>query len=407
MPLQIDTLATVCRTTAARPSEYDQVALTRVEIVRTAWQMERHITAWRDLFQHSLYRSVGGEPDFCVNWFEHFGIDKNWAPNDSMRHKPARPARPFFVMGWRDGRLDALLPLRIVPTRAAYMHGQPYPQWLGRFPTQSLQGFVNAHSLITGILVRDGSGCFASDMIRRVVSSLRWQTIDLGLIPDDDDLGHVIRSALRGVAIAMPDELFRDHRVAFNGCYNDFVAARASLRKNNHQTCKKLESTFGTAELRRWSGHDAVKWGFPAFLEVDGQSWKAMERGGESLNDHADIRDYYANLIARFAASGRAHVFGFFLGGNLAAAMLCLESDNMLYIYKTSYKEAYAAAPRCRPGAGMLKLFVEQNWDRFRGVDFMSQTYPEEWRSDKIVFSRKRYVAASRWHRLAFPVVGR
>src|SRR5262249_37261700 len=87
----------------------------QVEFVRSLAEMEKLSDEWNDLFQNAIYRSLYGEPGFCLNWLEHFGKNARYAPTEYSEDD--QTARPVVIVGRNAGRLDLLMPLKVNPLR--------------------------------------------------------------------------------------------------------------------------------------------------------------------------------------------------------------------------------------------------------------------------------------------------
>lgn len=377
-----------------------------IEIVRSIGGMESKKSEWKDLFLEAIYKSLAGEPEFCIDWIKSFGFSKLASPKELEKSEFHRSARPFVAFVRNKGRLELALPLRLVPTRAVHMRPNPYPASLHWLPAQSLQGLINAHSPFTNILVRRGGEQFLAAAMHRLLKMIRWQSIDFGAVPQQSALAELLNESLHPTSIATPAESRRNLEIAFRGTFDSFVTDRPSLKKAVERAIRRLERDFGPVSLEWWEGMDALSLGFPAFIEVDSESWKARQSDGEALYKTPAAYSFYSHLVADFAQQGRSHVCALRLGGHLAAAQLCFESDSVLYGYKTSYKEKFAPKAECRPGFVLLSLIIERAWCRFSGLNPMGGSL-QGWQSSEGTFERIYRIPRDRWGRLITPLWGR
>src|SRR5690606_24976432 len=139
------------------------------------------------------------------------------------------------------GRLDAILPLRTVPMPAGDLQPNPYPSILKAMPAVALQGLINSHTRFTSILVRQGSEAFAKVGIARALASIKWQSIDLGLLPSGSPLSRVLDAALGAVSVPTGRVMQPDTVVRFEGSFQNFLDRKPSLRKAIAHASRSLE----------------------------------------------------------------------------------------------------------------------------------------------------------------------
>jgi hypothetical protein len=363
----------------------------QVEFVRSLAEMEKLSDEWNDLFQNAIYRSLYGEPGFCLNWLEHFGKNARYAPTEYSEGD--QTARPIVIVGRNAGRLDLLMPLKVSPLRFLRSGSHLINGLIHSLGLCQLTGLVNNQTDTTNVLIRRGSEEFALKAISYAIPRLPWHSLYLGAVPTDSPLFGILEEALAPFTVPQSKKEESSVVLDFHGSFQAYLEGRDKLRQDVLRARGRLERHFGPSKLEWWKGPEAVEIGFPAFVEVDSQSWKAATPGGEALM-HAPLpHKYYAGLVKRFAANNTAHVFALRLNGTLAAACLNFESNGVLYTYKTSYKDMFACKS-CRPGAVLMYSVIEHAWPVFAGLDFMGEWFSRHWKGENISFMKEKYMTS-------------
>jgi len=353
----------------------------QLEILIDLHEMERLAPEWQDLHEHAAHRSLYNEPALCLSWIRHFGAEAR--------------ALPLIVTVRSEGRLDAVLPLRVVSSSIGGLANNLRPGRLRKIPIRQIEGLINAHSDDTNMLVREGCAQSAAEVLKQVISSQAGQSANLGYFPSDAPLTQVLRAMPCSVVVGREKRAMRFLR--FTSTYEAYLAAHPELHRKLRRSNARLERDFGPVSLECWSGADAEEKGFPAFVEVDAQSWKAAASGGEALANSPLAHGYYAELTQRFARLGRAHVWVLRFNGITAGSVLSYESHGVLYAYKTSYKERFATSGGHHPGLVMHAMIHEQAWPRFAGMDFMSDWFQMEWKCETYPVDLEKRLSVNPW----------
>ena len=343
--------------------------------------MEQLVPEWQDLHQHAAHRSLYNEPALCLSWIKHFGTE----PQDLS----------FIIAVRQQGRLDAVLPLRVVSSRLGSLAKNLRPGRLRKIPTRQIEGLFNDHSDDTNMLVREGCEQSAAEALQQVLSSQLYQSARLGFFPSDSPLTQVLREIPRSVVVGRETRAVRFLR--FTSTYEAYLAAHVDLHRKLRRSKARLERDFGPITLECWTGDDAVEIGFPAYVEVEAHSWKASTAGGEALANAPQAHGYYAELTQRFARLGRAHVWVLRFNGITAGSLLSYESHGVLYAYKTSYKEMFATSSGHHPGLVMHAMVHEHAWPRFTGMDFMSDWFQMEWKCETYPVDLEKRISVDPW----------
>ena len=361
-----------------------------LQILVDVADMERIAPEWQELHDAASHRSFYNEPAFCLSWIHHFGAHSSTAPGiDASGRIQKTPGRPMVVAVRERGRLDAVLPLRVVPSQIGRLAANLRPGRLRKVPIRQIEGLVNAHTDDTNMLVRSGCEPLAARALKRALASQAWQGANLGFFPSDTAMARVMRSFPCSVVVGR--QAREQKFLRFSSSHEEYLASHPDMHKKLRGAMRQLERDFGPISVDCWTGEDAVEKGFPVFVEVDAGSWKASTQGGEALRDSPVARGYYEELTRRFAKMGRAHVWALRLNGIAAAAVLTFESHGVIYQYKTSYKESFATKGKHQPGLTLEALIIERAWPRFSGMDFMSDVRQAWWECETYrVESEKR-----------------
>ncbi|PQO24149.1 hypothetical protein C2I36_04385 [Rhodobacteraceae bacterium WD3A24] len=373
-----------------------------IELVTGIAAMERLRDEWLDLHAASAERTLYNHPDFCLSWLRHFGHHVASAPRSEEAHD-GRHAHPFLMLARREGRLDAVWPLRLVQLRRPGPDAGLVTRLKRRLPIWTLDGLINSHTDHAKLLLRAGSEQIGGALVAHVCAKARWHRLNFGAHESATATGRALQ------APPHTRETRRHHRhsriLRPTGHYSDYLAANPRLRKKIGRATRRLERDFGPLTLDWYSGDPAIERGFDIFVEVDAESWKHDADEGEALRDSPLPRAYYGELVRRFAALGRAHMCVMRLDGQPAAADLNFECDGVLYIYKTSYKEAFATKGHHRPGFVLQAMVTERGWQAFDAIDLMSDRFQREWQCDtyELVSQTRTATRPWRWLRSALP----
>lgn len=359
-----------------------------VKVLKSIADMEACKEEWEELYRNASYKWLYAEPHYCLNWLYHFGYDADIGSPPQIIKENLR-AQPLLVLARQRGRLDLVLPLCISLTPPSHLAFKLVANWtlppsedpqeLRERPAHLLRGLINAHSDYANILFRQGCDEFAKDVIAALIPSLGEQFIHLGFAPESSPPEKVLHSALASILVPVSTKVRRNLRMRFNGTFDQYLLSRPSLRKSVHGARRRLERDFGPISVELWTGAEALTKGFPAFVDIDGKSWKAVTPGGQALINAPLVRDYYYGLTERFSRTGRAYVWGLLLGGKVAAVELTFESQGVLYGYKLSYDESFSPKGRCKPGFVLRSMVLERAWHSFAAFDFMSDWLHKEW----------------------------
>lgn len=317
----------------------------RVEVIQSIEQAEVIRRSWADLFTASGAPLLYSDPDFCLNWYQQFVENPRFVPwyrEDRPQHSSGRME---LVLGWSGDRLDVALPLVRVPLKYRGLS------------LSSVQCLINGQSDVSNLLLRKGLSPEASALLlRTLLEGETWHVLNLGQLPRTPEI-NALMTASEAYSVPLPiEDGARKFRLRYGGTFSQHLGRHSALRQHVKYRRRRLEREFGAYDLEHWTGADAAKFGFETFLEVDGASWKRAHPQGESLAADSTLRNYYSGLCSRLSTLGRCHVWILRIAGEPAAAALCFEAADVLYGYKTSYDERFAAGS---PGFVLISSIIE------------------------------------------------
>jgi hypothetical protein len=345
-----------------------------VEILESVEAMRARRAQWQALFDRAQDRTLFGEPDFCLNWYAHFGRCADLHPPEGPEAESDR-SRPWLVLGGEGDALDFALPLRIVRTRVAR---STYPWALGLIPVPAVIGLLNAHNRMSSVIIREGADG-ATVPIAAALARVPWRVAIFGMTAEDSPLWPSLEVATASLGRPMERRDDANARLSLDGTFGEHLGKHRTLRKDVGYARRSLEREFGPIEVECLRGPDAVRRGFPGFVDVDRESWK-IAAGGESLATAPRARRFYEGMVEAFACGDRCAVWILRLRGEPAASVLSFFSGGVLYTYKISHKAKFATHNRLRPGFVLLSFVIERSWGTCTAIDFMSGTIPREWK---------------------------
>ncbi len=130
-----------------------------------------------------------------------------------------------------------------------------------------------------------------------------------------------------------------------------------NLRSNIRRYTNRLEREASLPELLSLTKPETMNEGVRRFGELESAGWKAATSTAVSINNSQGR--FYAEVLARFAATGQAEICELTIGRQLAASRLLIGNVRMLVILKTTYDEAMA---RYAPSRLLLHSLLERQF---------------------------------------------
>jgi hypothetical protein len=136
-----------------------------------------------------------------------------------------------------------------------------------------------------------------------------------------------------------------------DGRFEDYWAGRGKKLRSNLQRYQNRVAKAGhVSRFDHHSSPDAVAGAFVRYAELEGAGWKA-KAGTQISLDNAQGR-FYSDVLRAFAETDNAVAYELYLDERLVASRLCIRSDDMLIMLKTTYDETLSSF-----AVGRLLLF--------------------------------------------------
>lgn len=168
------------------------------------------------------------------------------------------------------------------------------------------------------------------------------------------------------------------HYVEFGGCSLDALledALGSKSRKTLRYTRRKLEEK-GRLDFRTYQSETEVSEFLPEFERVEDASWKASE--GQGLFHHLGMREFYAELLPKWAKQGGLQINALFLDGKAIACELAFQNGKDYCLHNTSYVPEFS---EFSPGRHLLLDSLQKSLDSgMSRFDFMqgNQEYKQK-----------------------------
>ena len=362
----------------------------RVQIVRDLPGLKALERDWQRLWDQDQDSDIFASYDWFMNWWEHFGrggcaatLASHDGPERAAFSSGAWQLRVFVVRD-EDDTAFAILPL-VLKFKSAWRRILATP--------------VNDHAPRAGLIASQFGEDIVSALCWALTSTNEWDVLFLYGLPAKTNQLMQLVSGLRQRGLPSgPCDTWSHGYLRFQGTWEDFLKTKGRhFRKNLGQPERALEK-LGELSLEKFAGSNAATRGLELFLTIDRASWKARE--GESVGRDAALRDYYSDLCGSFGARGRAEVWVLRVGGEAAAAYLCLYDGRSRYTLKTSFSEVFGSSRRS-PSHVLLGRIIRESWGTAaQGIDFVGKMqFVERWATEQrlfvsSVFYRSRLVHA-------------
>jgi hypothetical protein len=372
---------TMPATIAAR---FDPATPVRVRMVSDIASLEAFAPEWNDLCTHDATAGVFGSPAWIINWwkgFSHGDSPSALTMNDGTDHVSVSgfdwKMHVFVVVEHPSGRAVAVLPMVSVLGR--------FGNSRGRF----LSTAVNGHSPRSAICAVRFDDAVVAALCDAIAADASWDTLILDGLSMAGDRVQRLVAALgeRGLAPKVQSQWAHSFLGHPGISYDQLLESHnRNFRKHIWQDERAL-AKLGTIEVQRHAGEDAFRTGYPLFVAIDGQSWKASR--GEALANVPALERYYGELVQRLARDGHAEVWILKVGGEPAAGYICLRDAGAIYSLKTSYSERFSGSSRISPSHVLLAKIIEHAIETDGcDVDFVGKKqFVERWADRDLCFT--------------------
>lgn len=151
--------------------------------------------------------------------------------------------------------------------------------------------------------------------------------------------------------------------VRTDGSFDDYWSERS---KNLRATMRSRENRVAKAgfqpRLVCLTGADQMRDAVGRFAALETSGWKG--RAGTALGSDSIQGPFYADIMERFAETGQAFVYEYWLDDRLAASQIAIAAGSMLVLLKTTYNEEFAYYS---PGRLLLREVIRDGFERFPG----------------------------------------
>ena len=200
-----------------------------------------------------------------------------------------------------------------------------YPRGAGRWAT-----FRPAQAQITPLLVAD-TGLFAKLLIE--LPGFAWSVEFHAVDPRYGPAFSCIRAET--IVSSHASTIGIDPGLEFAAYWQQ---RPKNLRGNIRRYANRLQREAGVAVFTCMAEPEAMKAGVRRFGDLESAGWKGAAGTAVAINNAQG--DFYADVLAGFAASGQAEVCELSIAGQLAASRLLIGNARMLVILKTTYNES-------------------------------------------------------------------
>jgi CelD/BcsL family acetyltransferase involved in cellulose biosynthesis len=344
----------------------------RVELIQTGAELDGLAPDWEALWRRDPGADVFSSPEVYTTWMQWFARDSAAATGiaqDRVRVKPApgRQLQPHVLVAREGDEIAGIAPLVAYPAN-----------WRG-LQVRVLSFAVNAHLPRAGLVCRDSSPAVRAALLRQLADTPGWDVLLLEGVPAESRGGDGLRSRIESLGLPVVEEKLRPSTfLSPRGSWSAYLAGKSGNFRRSLIRGRRDLARAGRVTFEHGATPEEVEAGMEAFLEVDRESWKA--RKGESIALDPRLGGYYRDLASRCAGLGHADVWVLRIGGQAAAATLCLRDSRNLYLLKQSCKERFSRAG-LSPSFVLTGRIVEDAWGRgLEGIDFLTRMpYTERW----------------------------
>lgn len=182
----------------------------------------------------------------------------------------------------------------------------------------------------------------------------------LELLCNDPSLGDGVAKSARSLdrmnhALTM--------QISLTGSFDDYWNARSKSLKGNMRRYEQRLKTDGLqSRFVCLDGPAEMGAAVARYAALEGSGWKGLR--GTALASSTPQMAFYVDLMQRAASTGHAAVHELWLGDELAASRLMLDSGGMLVMLKTTFSESMS---RYAPGRQLLRAVIERLFKTHNG----------------------------------------
>ena len=319
--------------------------------------------AWRELAGRAAEPNPFFEPDCLLA---------------AGRHLPGASAI-HLAIAEEAGRFFACMPI------------DPARRW-GRLPVRTLQARAECTAVALATPLIDPSrGVEAATALLGELHDRRRETrrglLVLDWLGDDGDVAGTMKRAAAGMGLdhrrlSVWERPVMRRRDGLDGYW--MAAVGKGRRRTIGQHQRGLAGEIGGLTLVDRGGDPTAP---GEFLRLEASGWKSSAPEGQALANREDTAAFFADLCARFAASGRLSLLSLEGDGRSAAMLCCLRAGDGLFAYRVGHDDALR-----RHGPG-IQMFVAAmgHLDRQTDASFLdSCTTPDNGYLSDLLPDRRR-----------------
>lgn len=292
---------------------------------------------------NTLVKATTQEPfyrhEFIRTWID------NFAPKSQLKVLTGRN---------QEGRLIAALPLM---AEYVSMYGLPVKQ---------LVSTCNTHSCRFDMVAEDGEVA-GQQFFTHLASDKSWDVLKIMDVPEGGNAWQIYKTAEAASFPLGHWESQRSPYLTFPSSYDELMGRVSSQLPINIRRCRRKLEKKGKVSIERITGGEELGRYLEEGFALEQNGWKG--RLGTAIAQDPDIDSFYTNLGGEAADRNYLSLFILKLDNKPIAFNYGLTYDDICYMLKITYDEAYRD---CSPGLVLLGEVFKDCTDRhLKGYDFL------------------------------------
>jgi hypothetical protein len=291
---------------------------TRIAVFQGKPGLLRLAPSWRSL----TARLENRRHFHCVEWY--------LALAESFEERLTASNLYFFGVFSSD-ELLAVFPFRLILIDVAgiELHALQLPS--DSWEAETARDFIAAPSL--------ADGGYLENVVRFLDQEPSWDVISLRGILDDSFAARALRSSSNLHTIGTPGGLWG--KIEFLSCERgdqEFDRLSKGFRQNLRTAHNKLKSK--KVDFVSARNPDDLLALYPDLLKVESSGWKGAQ--GTSVLKQPVVDSFLRHLISNFGPIGGCEIHIMKIEARPVAVLFCIVVNNICYILKTGYDEAFS-----------------------------------------------------------------
>jgi len=247
--------------------------------------------------------------------------------------------------------------------------------------------FLPAQAQIAPVLVR------YTENLRNLLHSLPGLSLGLDLVRQDP-LYNLFSGTIQDLLWSYEPHA-HTMSISLDGEFQDYVVSRSGKFRNNHSRRLRKTQEVGLAiHTKRLTESEQMKEAITRFGNMETMGWKGAQ-GTAVHSDNIQGR-FYIDVMRNFSMYDKGSVYELYFNDVLVAMQLCIASQSMLVMLKTTYDESQASFA---PGRLLLYFLLEEEFaaKRVQMIEFYTNADSNEltwsthdrWISDYLLLRNK------------------